>query len=259
MNKIANLFEQLSKIIGGIVLYLLVAGFIDIVIRYYLFEIDITQYISASEIILSSFAKLLSTLKDVITLIFLGGIIDFIRSTFANKNRVKLFVPILLLELIIIAAYLIEQQGNITIVNCIFLFFKTFVSALFSVVLYNLAYNFWYILKDETNVEFIELLKRTFSKIIIAILITVIIFSLLNNFGFYLKSKYGRIKQNTTEFYLDNGKSILSNDTMIFIGKTNDYFFFWNKNSDGTEVYPAGEIKKVKVKNKRLFFGDIFE
>jgi hypothetical protein len=69
--------------------------------------------------------------------------------------------------------------------------------------------------------------------------------------------KRDHIFDGTTLFLSD--REIKSNDTSYFIGKTHDYYFFYNEIENSTTVYPASEIKKIlimtKLTNPKIRFG----
>lgn len=46
---------------------------------------------------------------------------------------------------------------------------------------------------------------------------------------------------------------IVSNDTTYFIGKTNDYVFFYNEVEKSIQVYPMNEIQSINYKTKAIY------
>lgn len=46
---------------------------------------------------------------------------------------------------------------------------------------------------------------------------------------------------------------IVSNDTAYFIGKTNDYVFFYNEAEKSIQVYPMNEIESINYKTKAIY------
>jgi phosphotransferase system glucose/maltose/N-acetylglucosamine-specific IIC component len=47
--------------------------------------------------------------------------------------------------------------------------------------------------------------------------------------------------------------NIVSNDTIYFIGKTNDYVFFYNGIEKSVQVYPMSEIAEIIYKTKTKY------
>jgi len=53
------------------------------------------------------------------------------------------------------------------------------------------------------------------------------------------------------EYTLTDGTNFKTNDSLVFIGKTNDYLFLYHNTTDtetfGTSIIPTSEVKKLKV------------
>lgn len=47
--------------------------------------------------------------------------------------------------------------------------------------------------------------------------------------------------------------SAISNDTAYFIGKTNDYVFFFDEHEKSVQVYPMNEIEAINYKTKAMY------
>lgn len=52
---------------------------------------------------------------------------------------------------------------------------------------------------------------------------------------------------------LKEDRIIMSTDSIMYIGKTSNYLFFYNKKENSSEIYPINEIEKITYKTKVLY------
>ncbi len=46
---------------------------------------------------------------------------------------------------------------------------------------------------------------------------------------------------------ISDHRVIESNDQLLYVGKTRNYFFLWNKKTHETRIYPASEFKEIRI------------
>lgn len=67
-----------------------------------------------------------------------------------------------------------------------------------------------------------------------------------NSFQFNRIRKFGNNKW--VEIILDDKTKVTQTDTVRFVGKTEKYYFYWNKISKETIAYPSSEVVNVIIK-----------
>lgn len=55
-------------------------------------------------------------------------------------------------------------------------------------------------------------------------------------------------KYKGTIINLNDSTNIITSDSVVFVGKTENYVFFYNLNSKTSEIYPTSEVKKIILK-----------
>ena len=57
-------------------------------------------------------------------------------------------------------------------------------------------------------------------------------------------------KFEKTTVFINGGDTIIADSTTIFLGKTNSYFYFFNKNEQSSIIIPSSEVARIKLKSK---------
>lgn len=230
--------EQFTKFTAVFSVIIISLGFASLVIYYEYFGIDVFEYLVISEIITTAFSFLLVLFVPILVSIYLvKDINDFIGAR--PKLRKPLFhyrfTYFMLVTWIITIAglfYKVEIAKYELLNRTLELFFLVFIfSSLFMPFLFVFE-------KASTGTT----VRSFWIAGILAFVFLLIVLSL----------KIKRVSNNksgkTSTFYLANDSTITTNDSIKFLGKTQGYYFLWNKNSNTSTIYPASEIKKIDIK-----------
>lgn len=259
LNKFQDLTQQMIKkdtllllipYIGSIFIFF---GFIKLLYFYYLFGINISEYLELTEIITLFFKDILffSALILIITLV---SFISFNKNFSNEKNsfdynenntikRLKNYFkgnPIIPLTLLLMGFRHLNLAKGVDSWP-----FERIILVMWGV-------NLLLIIVHELNRKY-YLLHGKFPNQIYPIM--GMIFSVFT--VFVLRSAYDEfetIKEKKSTFgstvqLSDN--TIISDSTYYFIGKTKDYIFFHNQRKRQTDIFPVSEVKKIQLKNSR--------
>lgn len=243
-------FEQFTKIVAVISIIIATLGFISLVAFYELFNIDIFEFISISEIITTSFSLLLSLFIPIfISFLILQKLltnawmyrnnIKMVHKFFFNPIKVygfPLFFASIYSCLQIYGIFLIKNSFLIEILNIIFA-----TSFLITTSLLTVSFTFLFFHRKKKIV-----ILRTKVIVLLSTIIFGLFFLLVTIQKAILLANSDEYK--TTTFYLNNASKIVTNDSIKFIGKTQEYYFLWNKKTKVSTIYPASEILKIEYK-----------
>jgi len=240
--------EQFTKTVAVISIIIVSLGFISLVVFYELFNIDIFEFISISEIITTSFSLLLSLFIPIFISFFI--LQKLLTKAWMYRNNVKMvhgiiFNPLRIYVFLIVLAsiyswlqiygiFLTKNSFLIEIFNIVFA-----TSFLITTSLLTMGFAFAFFHRKKKIVILRTKIIVLFSTIIFGlffILVTTQKAFLLINSNPY----------RATTFYLNNTSKIVTNDSIKFIGKTQGYYFLWNKKTEVSTVYPASEIIKIE-------------
>lgn len=236
-------FTKIAAVFSIVIVFL---GFVNLFFYYKAFNIEIFEYLSVSEVITTSFSFFTSL---VIVSIFSSLIVWLILRTswiYHPQKKVSynyffiisfLFVPLLILIKLI-------KVENVSVFQILSLLYEIlFMSFLFTSVFHT---NYMSSLKDEKVVErkkiaSVNSIKWTAIQVVILYFFLILLFKI----SFI---KYKNITTSTSTFFLSNDSMITTNDSIKYLGKTEGYYFLWNKNSKASTIYPASEIKRIELK-----------
>jgi hypothetical protein len=241
MPKIILYCENLMKVVSVLSVFLLIAGYIDIYTSFSFYHIDVTQYLNASEIIISSFTNIVKAflivvfvLAGVLTLTF---IIKYIFPYGSNKGIFLMFILFTLFELGYVL-YNYFSRDYIVFINSLISAVKILIYLIFLLLYYF----------SMPRVEFKEVPREEYVPITIFLFISMFVitltFILLDNYNRFFNSKFGKKGNNVTELVLADRK-IVANDTLVLAGKTDGFYFLWNRKQNKTDIIPAGEVKEI--------------
>ncbi len=226
-----GMIEKVIKLSGGIALYLLLAGFVNLFSFYIYYGIQIGHYINASEIIVSSFDTIF------ICIIFITIFLSFFRFSFylMEKTTIPPFIIYILLTLVFFTVPLLFGDYPInrhydSITNYVMC---SVCGYLFGLLMYFLfhkpeisAYSKWHIVNGITGL---------FASIII-----------LNGYRYSTITDSKMKIKNWVEISFSDSTKIKKGDTTnIFIGKTDNFYFIYNRKEKNTNIYPASNVDKV--------------
>lgn len=248
MKDVIDFIENIIKAITFITLFMVIVGFLDLYIYYQYFNITITEYLGFSEIIMLSVSNMFFIFLGVLTQTYILRpiILDFNKDALDGKNTKSLltnaFGTLLLYGIIFfIVASLSEKviqiffQPNFNFGLFSFLTFL-FISIIIIFILFILF------LKHFKNV----IDYRVNYILLIMVFVTIVFQLIARNDETHTKiiSKKDPLKM---DFYLNDTLKVTTNDSIKYIGKTERFYFLWNKNTNTSTIYPAVAIKKVVV------------
>ncbi|MDO9374552.1 MAG: hypothetical protein Q7T76_09045 [Ferruginibacter sp.] len=243
--------EKFTKHFPIITIFLLITATSNLYFFYSYFNILIFEYISVSEIILSSFSVLLLYFVIVLTsfvclILLLSDLEKNYKDNTLSKNWfLNRLVWIFVSVVIVAAAFaewhlsnLIKSSGLLGILDFLSQFILlTFYSFLIAFAIFQSAYDDYH--KNNTPYS------------LSTIIATSMIFPLLLTMTFGNNKMFTRIQkfpnEYMTEFYFNDNSKIFTNDSIYYLGKTNSHYFFWNKSSKSSTIISASEIKKVVI------------
>lgn len=246
--------KKISETIAAIIPLLVVCSCIRLITYYGHWDIPIFDYLTSSEILLS-FAEPIFKITGFISgyLALVVGLIlimTFWVVYFSNKTnemsdsneRAKeekyFFYKLNKNKWWLTFTYLI---GGGFIIYLAWYEFKTEAAIVFHAFIWSISYDFltkYYATKTEDK----------FKPIIIASVLTIL------SFSFFI----GRFDWHTAETYPDSYTIMLSDSSIvetstnkIYVGKTSDFYFLYERSSHSTTILPSSEIKSIKTIAKK--------
>ena len=266
MKKTISSLEDILKIITTSSLILIIGGFFDLKLYYARFGININEYIGASEILLSSIDKLAFVLFAIliqlgIWLYLFEYLFDYNLSESLNdgERRPRKYHDETIHRFI---------KSKFLRIYFVILFIGTFITLAFYACFPTSV--FWYYMRNFFGINlwvamciYLGWLQGTKNlwdslksnehynaKVIVTLIVFVTIFAssvwIKNSFLVNHIRKHGTGKN--IELFLNENIRIASSDTSIYIGRTENYFFFWNKITHEATIYPNGEVKRTIIK-----------
>ena len=236
--------EKLIKLFPLFTAYVILLGIWRLTIYYNNFNINVIDFLNFSEILTSFLDKAILVISTIILVLTLFGLIFLLfEDSIYKVNVTKGYKPILiiLISLILLFADLIyhtlePSQDKVSLWRVIAKIIVNFlVFAIFS---------FFYIK---------GLIKKKQKNQQLYFHIFVLLFTVIGFFSFNSLAKYNSylnydIKRNkkymNVSFILDD-RLIQGDSTHYYIGKTNNYLFFYDEEKDKTTVYPMNRIKEI--------------
>lgn len=250
MKSIINFFESFSKTISGLSILLLCLGYFDLWSYYIRFDISIVEYIGVSEIIFSSFENLLLNLLQLVGPVIAVRVLAQVvgeyytktnseRNWVLSKGGIKFLVINILAFVLLIFLIRVIPLSKIEIFQ--FLFLQLF--------LFLIASIFIIISISENKLD----IERRKKDVITTTIISCVLILFLNEHLILLSKKYSNVinvkNQPKMILYIKDSTFINFEDSIGYIGKTNGYYFTYNKNSNTTNVYPVALIKSIAYRN----------
>lgn len=228
--------------------FLLCIGIIDTYFYYYLFDINIGDYVSTIEMLSISISNIISSLSLItiftFCLYFLFNYKDnkrtmeekrsLIKSYTIIKNNKSILRFIGFITLADIPSYLIFETNN----KSFHLYFSIHSIILLIIMFIGMFYEF-------IGNRKMKLPTTKFTGYI------VFIFLLLNLD--YTSKKHHNVRHNhlfNGTLIITNNGTIVSNNNIYYIGKTEKYIFINNEKDSSILAIPMSEIKELKIKSK---------
>lgn len=263
MKKAVDIFELISKIGGVCAILLLVISFIDLRLYYSNFEINIEEYVSASDIIFAAINKLIPLVIVLFIQLFMwlrifDSIVEekkaqaepedvpklfdkeFIAQRLLKRRDFKIFWFIIMTGYFIsMTLYLIYNNSYLTVLFRDFFVLNVFTAG-FILMFSQLVPEIWKELRtDKHN-----------NKIVISSLL--FFFLLMVSIWIHTLFSANRVKKhgNHVKIELTNSNNLIikQNDTLKYVGHAGNYYFFWDKKSGMATIYPQSEVKLIKLR-----------
>lgn len=247
-------------------LFLIVVGFIDLKLFYSPFGININNYISPSEILLLSLDSLFIILISTVFQLYVWYVL--FKKIILTETEEPLFLEDKSLNFIINdRIFKAILKNRLFLVNSISLIFLLIVFTILRIKFpliefFRIARNFtglnyllfvfivfaWF---PSTRSVFQLLKTKQYYDPKIFLIFLIFFSSILtsiwvkNTFSAAEVMKYGNKSKVTI---LINNNPISNGDTLRYLGRTDNYFFFWNRITKESIVYPNSEVKEIRLK-----------
>ena len=224
---------------------ILIAGLLRLYLFFKSFNISILPYIELQELTTLALDNILYfSIFIILNLIIFSF---FYKNNGSNKNRIKRlkqfgffrFDKILLFIIIVPILFLIQYK-----IDKIYLYeFVLWIILLFIGIYLNPFVYF-------ESQQLLEKKNIKINKLTIVFVISAL--NLCFFAGISGISEANKIKLTNyyygSKFELDNGETILSNSENYYIGKSKEYFFFYQPNEEITQIIPVSRIKNIELK-----------
>jgi hypothetical protein len=267
MNKYTTFFEDIIKILAALSLILLICGYVDVKTYYGYFGINISGYISSSEILTASLDNLKIVIISLLIQLFIwlsffnylfNYTVEDVNLYWQNKakpkeyaqqlsmvrlfesKRMKIFVFLIILLLALsIVIKLIFPKSIFAIQLSLFMGITLWIFMCIYLAFFTVTKPMWDKLKKQ---------KRYDPKLLISFIVFIPILVItiwVKNIAFVANNirKYGNSER--IELRLQNDSVISTNDSVRYLGRTENYVFFWNKNTWTSKIYPSGQVKEI--------------
>jgi len=266
MRKTITFFDDFLKICAVSTLLLVIAGFIELTTYYSKFGVRISEFISTSEILLASFDRLglvvFSLLIQMLLWLYLfNNLFDYNLQEslkdgerrplkyhdetihrFVKNKTIRIFFGLLFIAVIVtLVFYSINPQSAFWIFTKDLVLINYWIAMCLYLAWLQSTRKLWEIMK--TNKEYN-------GKVILTILVFFTIFIatlwVKNSFQFNQIRKYGNPKP--LQITLKDKTIIRQTDTIRFVGRTEKYFFYWDKITQQTNAYPLSEVIAIGIR-----------
>lgn len=257
MKKISEYFDDAFKVVAGLSIIFLLIGFFDLYFKYLFYGIFITNYINPSEILISSFENIFFTISLTMYLLFIcygffsifnEKLLFFEKQLPENNYKTPLFIKALEIFglfiipiLTVIITYYTDSKEKAFDLFLLMIYYLICLIVFLSLI--------WVLLK--LYIRFHENLKVTYftnnkTKVSIFLLICILPFMILaKNYGLYFMNSFNKKNNTIIEFTFADNYKLTTNDSLYYLGKTDNFYFIWNKRQNKTAIYPSSEIKKI--------------
>lgn len=246
MKSIVLFFENFNKIFTGLTFFVIVIGYLDLYMYYKWFNIDIAEYLTVSEVIITSISNLfyaiLYLVIPFISLeIFLHKSQDYLedKKRFSRKQIVTLLIIICsLLSISMIAGIALEKlNDNPKLV-------LRFISQETTMILLALlgGWGFYDVFRDSLKKNFKYPIEVLSLLTIVLIYITLIFYNAKNRRDDVLAKN-----EKNIQIIFGSGITVATNDSIGFIGKTENYYFFYNRKQGTSNIYPCKDFKETTI------------
>lgn len=244
-----EIFIRFTAVLSFLIICL---GFGSLILFYWFFNVAIAEYLSVSEIVVTSFSFLLRMTFPVLAVVlFLQKTIidawierkdpkELYRIMYKPFKIIQVIIAILFLSLLLIpiikyslSDLSVQVIPEYYIFSGIILIILGYYTGVVKII-YNYAFS-----KTESN-------NLGYYKTVIIGLIATSIYLFI--FSIYFRTENVKNSNLISSFHLSNDSTISTNDSIKFIGKTEGYYFLWNKKTKVSTIYPASEIKRIDIK-----------
>lgn len=253
--------QSINRYFGLVVPYIIFLGMIRLMFYYSHFGVSIVSYLDISEVITSFFDVLMLIVSTFVIITFnrfiahdkkKGGEMSKLKSSLLKEEDqwkiVKLYFKYLktrlLLLLIFVSLFLICHLflNLVTFWEVIFLASFMVVVLLYVIITIEIERKHLINGSSPGQRRYIGLIFYS-----LILIISVMLFSKyqINEVEFHHSTK-------GTTIILKSGEEIVSKKQKLFIGKTNNYVFFFDKKTKTTDIFPMSEIKMLKIKKRKI-------
>lgn len=245
MPKYNSLIEDLTKLVAAFTIFLVFASFLHLLIYYTIFfEVRIVYFITPSEIILSSFTDILPSLYalSLLMIIYYAYHSRVIKSETVDEEplikKEKLFWNRLFI-------YSLSFSGALALLFFLLKWQNAFFDLLliFDLVLFTKCGIFLL-----HSIKSLKNFKNYYIKLYFGILafgaltfLAILAFDSLKFFG--IKTHFYVSKRMNIHF--KDGEILRTSDSMFLFGKTEKYYYIWDRKKDSIFLYSSDEVKQI--------------
>lgn len=249
-NILKTKFDEFLKYIPAISLAAVFLASYDLYTYYHYFNIDIFSYIGVSEILIKSSTRLASIMIELVLALMLNSwttpLVDSASATENPKMRKRKFLLFIALTAIILSVLLVFPKfyhgKNLQLISI-----EQWVRRILFLSMLLNAY--WFGSKKE-KIEQLTNPKTLFASVFVFLSIWVIISTYIGSLNTdRIKNLKEFPSKPNQEYTLTSGTAFNLGDSLRYLGKTDSYYFMWDKKLNSTIILPSSDIKFIKIFN----------
>ena len=238
MKELTEFVERILKLLSVITLLITAVGFIHLVWYYHLYNIPISQYINLSEVFIYSLGNV-----GIFLIAFLLPIVFIIKAVISRSREVK--------EVVIKRKFLQNELIFVFICCIAYLILRLFENIIGkTAIIFSTACYFFligsYSLIEQLDTDVVKK-RKAFKVGLVIALITFGTSALMMLYSILFNNKPDSSKFPSVHLFLNDSTIISTSDTIRYLGKTDGYYFLYNKKSKQSIIYPASRIQQISI------------
>lgn len=233
--------DTLFKVVSVIPGILIILGTLKMTIRYVVFDINIIEYTSLSEMIMSAVLETFFLTVYIIVLASMGMFGDkpmYMRSenyrpNWVSDNIVYISTSVLASSVIFTSLPIDDDASGkywrmVILVSSMYIF----IFLIFTLVVHNVAKS----LGPTVNPNVVKVSLMS---------LVLIVWSLLHSSNMpSINEKYGRKPSQVSSIFLEDKTEIKLDSSLVYIGRVENFTFLFNRKTEEKTVIPNSDIKK---------------
>lgn len=233
---------NLTNLITSLTLCSFVLGITNLTVYYYFFSFNIFDYIELSEIaihvIKDGIMILLPILILVISAIFFNGKTVIPSNVRGNKTPKRIIRYLIIIGILILAIFITYEYITSKISLPFFLYF---IFSFFTPYIWEFPFK----IRRKLELNF-GIKINTFALILLFAIVLCLTGGIFNSL---IRVDFVKEKHGYTGTYILVGRdTIMSTKNYYYVGRTNNYVFFYNEKTKATDVYPEKDVDKISIR-----------